>query len=878
MEDTSSCSSTVAGLSGASFLQRTLERLSSTQSLNVNTEDEAAAPVAVIALQRYLSEQTDGQQQLDSYSYDVTVTDGVWRAKCFVHPSLNHLVHTNTLRTGADIDITQCSFVYNERRLGHGYMCIEKLRCGAERSALLSRVKDVGSLPMLVKHGMERSVLLQSDVPLQVSRKHYLSLWNNEDPEGDIWTSGSPPSDTVLDVSTITLLCSLESCFRKTWKPLPLLVKILHKSRLRYYGKFGLKIDYPFYTYFEVADQSGTMSLVLWNELCPDFYQRLSVGTVLYIQNYALKPSYSNRSHPQMDHYRMKMFHSVEISLNLRNPTSVITVISPKSVLPQWRLPEVSYQFTARSELENLSNNSACDVIGLVTFVGRVERVKSKGNKGPEKYWTYRWIHAVDGTSEHPFILEVFSSSHPEVFSRICPMTYLVCTQMRVCPVEGSLPYLTSSNETETFITGHHKGQPYVSDPRVKSFIQWTKTLKDNIVLQKTAVGGHYCYPRPPGTFTQSMADVSTQAPLVAAADLKKELETLQYREHKKVALQGQITAVRYMKNPKTTESRGTQEKEVRDVSTDAHNHPSTAEQTLAASSTSASPEKIPARKRRIQTRKATQSSLNCVSALAKRRHKDTEEEEEESDSGSEEAQDVECRQQLQNLNPDADVLSWESSSWPKQRQEVSEHLVRGGLYRDSVSRRFTFDEKNVLLRQSNLQPTRWTAEQNADVIAPVVCPGYYQVTILGINKQIAVDAAYLPVVSSDEPRAVGLPQDPHGNTMLSCLSSGFLCPLGDADSNSESALPEPGRKRTPVEEGEDRNLVRFSLDLKIFFSSLIHSSAFSEINMTAQMFVLQRRSWRLPSSWRTRTWCASWTFAVWVETRWKSWSTRCTE
>lgn len=115
-----------------------------------------------------------------------------------------------------------------------------------------------------------------------------------------------------------------------------------------------------------------------------------------------------------------------------------------------------------RSELEKLSNNSACDIIGLVTFVGRVERVKSKGNKGkkysyfnyklasiiknliiaakflkkilmqflaidhvhlvgPEKYWTYRWIHAVDGTSGHPFILEVFSSSQPEIFSRICP-------------------------------------------------------------------------------------------------------------------------------------------------------------------------------------------------------------------------------------------------------------------------------------------------------------------------------------------------------------------------------------------------------------------------------------------------------------------------
>lgn len=107
---------------------------------------------------------------------------------------------------------------------------------------------------------------------------------------------------------------------------------------------------------------------------------------------------------------------------------------------------------------------------------------------------------------------------------------------MRVCLVEGSLTYLTSSFETETFITGSHgcnqkctftcgyvvtvsfcrsiltgchKGQPYVSDPKVKSFIQWTKTLKDNAVLEKTAVGGHYCYPHPPQKCLQAMADSS---------------------------------------------------------------------------------------------------------------------------------------------------------------------------------------------------------------------------------------------------------------------------------------------------------------------------------------------------------------------------------
>lgn len=53
------------------------------------------------------------------------------------------------------------------------------------------------------------------------------------------------------------------------------------------------------------------MSLVLWNELCPEFYQRLNVGSVLYLQNYTLKQSYANRSRPQMDHHRLKMFSSV---------------------------------------------------------------------------------------------------------------------------------------------------------------------------------------------------------------------------------------------------------------------------------------------------------------------------------------------------------------------------------------------------------------------------------------------------------------------------------------------------------------------------------------------------------------------------------------
>ncbi|XP_037124875.1 RPA-related protein RADX isoform X1 [Syngnathus acus] len=798
MEDTSSTSTCIPR---PSFLRRTIEQLSTIKTLKLRVEEEDAANVAVLALQRYFSDQ-NGRQPCESYSYDVTVTDGVCRAKCCLHPSLNHLIHTNTLRTGSDIIITQCSFVYNERVLGHRYIGIEKLRCVSGKSALLSQLRDVSTLPVLVKSGMERNTLLPSNVPLQLGCKHYLSLWDNEQPEGDMWISVPTSHAPVLDVKRITLIDNLESVFNSTRQPPPLLVKIIQKSRLRYYGKPGCKIDFPYQAYFEVADQSGITSLVLWNELCPQFYNSFNVGTVLYIQNYTLKESYSNRSRPQMDHYGIKIFTSIEICLNAHTPTSIITVVPPKNVRPQWSLPDVSYRFATRAEVETFAKDSVCDVIGLVTFVGRVERVKRKGNTGPEKYWSFRWVHAMDRTTEHPFVLQLFNSSQPEIFDSIWPMAYLVCTQMRVCHVEGCLPYLTSSCETEMFITGYHKGQPYKNNPIVQSLMQRNKTLKDNEVLPKTAVGGHYCYPHAPPTFTQPTAATSEQVPLVAASDLKKELETLQYREHKKLAIQGQIVAVRYVEKSNMTETQGLGAKgQVPSVSTGDRAMSDVSN--VTGSDASASPKQTSVkRKRMINTRDTEHSSVSSVPAKRGARNPEVEREQPEDEGDSESRE-----RSLQPQNEGRNLLSWESSGWSRQRQDVTVHLCHATLHQDSISRRFTLDDKNALLRWSNLHPMRWTPEQSADTLASPVFPGYYQVTILGINKQIAVDATFLPIVSSREQRAVGLPLGRHDNTMLACLSSGFLCPLeGSGHSWTSRHIPE--NIMATAGELEDTNLV----------------------------------------------------------------------
>ncbi|XP_016143814.1 uncharacterized protein CXorf57 homolog [Sinocyclocheilus grahami] len=470
-----------------SALQAVFEQLRSAHTLSLTLTGPLC--LAVIALDRYLSAQ---HPAAESYSYDLTVTDGRWRIKCQLADSLSRWVRTGSLRCGAGVLVSQLSMVHDETRLSHSYIRIDSIHSVVELPERFLSIQDVGSITEWCQDHVTRS-----DGPLQLSRKYYLPLWINDDPYGSVWAPYSPPPDVVIDVSRITLLADLEAFFHSSRRPLPLLVRILHRSRIRYYGKPGQNIDFPFQVYCEVADQSGVMSMVVWNDLCPEWFNRLTVGSVLYLQQYSLKHSYQNRSRPHIRTLSLMTFHSIEISLNPRSPASVVTVIPPKSVQPQWDLPDVPYNFATRSEVDSMNNNQACDIIGLVTYVGRVERIRSKEKTGPEKFWAYRWVHAVDGTTDSAFILEIFSSSQPEIFNNICPMTYLVCTQMRVCKT-GCSVYLTSSTETHLFITGCHKKQPYVNEPKVKAFIQWTKTLKDSVMLRRTSVGGHYCYPPAP--------------------------------------------------------------------------------------------------------------------------------------------------------------------------------------------------------------------------------------------------------------------------------------------------------------------------------------------------------------------------------------------
>uniref|UniRef100_A0A8C3I794 RPA1 related single stranded DNA binding protein, X-linked n=1 Tax=Chrysemys picta bellii TaxID=8478 RepID=A0A8C3I794_CHRPI len=530
----------------------------------------------------------------------------------------------------------------------------------------------------------------------------------------------------------------------------PLLVRILHKARLRYYGKPDKKLDIPYQAYFEVADSSGMMSMVLWNSLCPEWYNSMKIGTVLLLEQYGIKTSYPFKTQPTPGDSQMKRFTTIEISLNVRDPPTKVNIIPEKMVKPEWRLPEVRYRFVTRSELDNLPNNHSCDIIGLVIFVGRVERTRKR--EYSEDFWIHRWAHVVDGTSDQPFILELFATSQPDVFEHIHPMTYLVCTQMRVVrDITENTPrtlYLTTSNESQMFIT--------------------------------------------------------VESVLKAISEMEREIEDLHYREHKRFAVQGIISAIRYVSYAAEDASgmEPIQEGRVQSPSQ------------TTVKTTGLSKDCVTKGKKRSHRNKEANSVLNlqCAS-LEQQQHPRM------LTRKSRIKRKIEHRTEAENLHefqqedsvPEQNILtepdtsqpnradkegvsdapeieemgrtshdSWQSDLWTMVKDNLIDHLHYCTVFPESIPRKFDYMHKEFLIQQYNLHPAVYKPKEyrtNKEIheFKSASGPGHYEVTILGINHDVAIDVAFPPIFCPEDPHLFRI-EDIQNDTLLSCMSCISVC------------------------------------------------------------------------------------------------------
>ncbi|XP_033920014.1 RPA-related protein RADX [Melopsittacus undulatus] len=776
------------------FLRSIFEEVQRDPQLTVVPVDPP--PVTVVAVERYLAPAQPGGPR---YYYDVVLEGGECRLFCYLAPHLNGLVQRAHLRPGVRLRVKRCTYRYEEKRLYYGYPCLEELElelgCGTE--------------PTLGDEG--RGGLM----PLCGGEEYYLPLWNNDDPYGNIWVAEKPETMVHVDVCRLISLGQLEMNWKTSMRHRPVLVRILHKSRLRYYGKPEKRnTDIPYQAYFEVADDSGMMSMVLWNSLCPEWYKSMKVGTVLLLEQYGVKNSYPFKTQPTPGDSQMKIFSSIEICLNIRDPPTKINIIPEEMVKPEWGLPEVKYRFITRSELDGLPNNHSCDIIGLVTFVGRAERARKKEQN--EDFWLYRWAHAIDGTSDQPFILELFATSQPEMFERICPMTFLVCTQMRVVRDLSENPsstvYLTTSNESQIFVTGGHSNQPYTRDTKVRSFLHWTRTQNEVDQMEKTVIGGYYPFPRPPNSFLKYCKHNKVESVLKAIDETGKEIQDLQYREHKSIAVQGILSAIRYISYSSMAEKASEVELPQKDDSQSPESSASSQEDSIhkergtnlqnrevlsylgsqytpgekhrhqALLQKSSVKRKMPCRRSKSVT---PVSSHHYFTRFARRKlgldefqyedtvqdtNRQTPLDSSQLSIGEEGMSDI-----LETEEPERAFGLWQSDLWAQMKHKIMKYLHYSRVFPESIPCKFDYVHKDWLMRLYNLHAAVYQSEKNSThkTISDFKSAsglGYYEVTVMGLNHDVAIDVAFLPLFSPEDPHFFQL-EDTQNDNLLSCMS-----------------------------------------------------------------------------------------------------------
>ncbi|XP_011886391.1 PREDICTED: uncharacterized protein CXorf57 homolog isoform X2 [Cercocebus atys] len=675
-----------AGAQGPrSWIQKVLEQIMDSPRQCVTPSE--VVPVTVLAVQRYLleDEPRDTVPKPPLYCYDVTISDGVYQEKCYLDPSLNSLVYQNILKVGIQMRISRVSCLYNEKRIGQGILCIDNVHCG--------ETSDSISLETPFRNRAHQE---KPERPLRGGKSHYLALWNNEDPYGDIWLTDKQPEEHNFSDTKIISLSHLEMTWTNRRNFPALLVRILHKSKLRYYGKPDKKMIEPYQTFLEVADSSGTVSVIMWNALCPEWYKSLRVGLVLLLQDYSVKKSYPFRIQPVPVDPQIKLISTMEICLNLRDPPTNIIIIPEKQVKPEWRLPKLNHRFTTRSELDDMPGNCICDVIGLLVFVGRVQRSKKKENR--EDFWSYRWIHIADGTSEQPFIVELFSTSQPEIFENIYPMAYFVCTQLKVVRNDNQVPkllYLTTTNESGVFITGH-RGQPYTYD--AKNANRPSTSQAARVEIQERNGKRH-----------QDDEPVNSQYFQTTSTNLSLS------------------NKIRILQGP--------------------HANPVAVPQPGASVQTKGIKPGMPS----IFNRRAnTNASLQGK-----------------------------ARKTISDR--------WESQLWREKKFGLIDHLHYSHVYPESIPRKFMFEHRKFLSEQYNSQPAKYVPPEGRppklDDFKSARSLGHFEVTILGLNHEIAIDVAFLPMYCPEDIRTSQI------DTLLTSMNYSCAYPQ---DTTGNDRLPGP--------------------------------------------------------------------------------------
>ncbi|XP_059210341.1 RPA-related protein RADX isoform X3 [Centropristis striata] len=535
------------------------------------TQASSSSPVVcrdflfVLDLQRYSRDQGSSvyfpQAVLHGDDlYDVTLGDGDCRLRVTLDPGLNRLVDRRVLQRGTVLRNTTllpaCSGASGDRDSSFRLLSVElQADDDDDNDDEVRRLHvDQDLLPWFRSSGPAGL-----PVPLRANRSVFLPLWNNVDHSGAAWREAPPPEDEKDEDEDEEVRCpsvcvsKLRDSFLNGRRGVgrgavqhQLIVRIIKKSHLMYYGKTDRNCECPYKAVLEVCDRTGSVCVVLWNSVCVSWYRCLKPGDIISLRGYRVKQQY------QMEPEDM------EISVNSRNPAAHISVLPESSVSPEYLPPEPKYNFCSSQELLQRPHGVLCDVIGLLTFSGRAERIRSKDGRGAELL-EYRWLRLEDGTSSQPIMVKLFSTSQPETHRKLHPLCVVVCSSLQVVRSSGVSDnfYLTNSTFTQVYCTGlgQHCEMSYRCLRPVRLFVRWLRSQDDEQVLSRALIGGFFIHPPPPVALETYMKDRRGEPGFLRGAELQRELARLCYRERRTFCIQAAVAMVTYSRRGEEDQS-----------------------------------------------------------------------------------------------------------------------------------------------------------------------------------------------------------------------------------------------------------------------------------------------------------------------------------
>ncbi|XP_061859892.1 RPA-related protein RADX-like [Colius striatus] len=123
---------------------------------------------------------------------------------------------------------------------------------------------------------------------------------------------------------------------------------------------------------------------------------------------------------------------------------------------------------------------------------------------------------------------------------------------------------------------------------------------------------------------------------------------------------------------------------------------------------------------------------------------------------------------------------SWQSGLWAQVKDKLMKYLHHSNIFPESIPRKFDYLHKDLLMQQYNLhaavhQPKETRTEKNITEFKSASGLGSYEVTVLGINHDVAMDVAFLPLFCPEDPHLFQL-EDIQNDTLLSCMSCISAC------------------------------------------------------------------------------------------------------